>query len=894
MQPGRPTPTGPEATMPGQLGPTTPGPGQPTPTGPGEATPGQPGQTPAQPGQPTPAAPDTDVPMTTGARTQPDPATTTTSQDRESKRARIAVTNETTLTYGSDERPGTSTIASMEDAASLYMSDLRRRDLRLEEIAKLEAFGCFEPVHEVQATSLLWCRWVDTSEKSRLTVADKRTYGNLDVNMLIHCPTPTSAATQILLGLASLYDYSVKTFDVVSAFPHAEETDQIYVVPPREWTKQDPENRTGMVWKMKKSLYGRRNAAATFRDYFCSVLEKIGYQCGVHEPCAYYHPEWQCRLVHHVDDGTIVGPLDKVDLTVSYMAEHLLMKVSDDVKIGGAFEQLGRTKVRLDRDTWLTIPDPRHAENIINLVLTTAQNTKPVTSPGAKQTTRTDDDEQLLTEAETTTYRSAVGSMIFLAGDREDLMYSVKQLAKRLQQPRRCDWVLLKRAAKYLKYSKDWVIVQSIDREANDDVVKAYVDSDWAGDSDDARSASGIRVEWRGYRLLASSVTQHGVPALSSAEAELRAMSRGYCDGKFIQLLLGELGVDAKLEMYGDSSAALANAAKLGPGKLRHVVTSALLVKTAVRNKDVVLRKIGTEDNTADLHTKYHGPARHGTLCEMVGLRGGYAQEIDETKVAKLIKLNVLKDISTTRTPTRPAERMDGGVRLEPNVTTICDVTDDRKRQRCETPDEHHDASPTARRPERRPDATSRRSMIAGGVGRSAANVFNFFVMMMTNRSIGAGAQVVKYDNVIETEKGSNNLLWFICSGLVCMGILIGFVLGVLFDQYFLRYARLDPDRRQERRPDDDQDLRQERPERGPDDDQDLRQERPERGPDDDQDRHQKRPERGPDDYDTRSTYGSDRHDTTPEDHPGPTTTTPRTSIPVAATTIPPIPMIST
>ena len=184
--------------------------------------------------------------------------------------------------------------------------------------------------------------------------------------------------------------------------------------------------------------------------------------------------------------------------------------------------------------------------------------------------------------------------------------------------------------------------------------------------------------------------------------------------------------------------------------------------------------------------------------------------------------------------------------------------------------------------------------MIAGGVGRSAANVFNFFVMMMTNRSIGAGAQVVKYDNVIETEKGSNNLLWFICSGLVCMGILIGFVLGVLFDQYFLRYARLDPDRRQERRPDDDQDLRQERPERGPDDDQDLRQERPERGPDDDQDRHQKRPERGPDDYDTRSTYGSDRHDTTPEDHPGPTTTTPRTSIPVAATTIPPIPMIST
>ena len=180
-----------------------------------------------------------------------------------------------------------------------------------------------------------------------------------------------------------------------------------------------------------------------------------------------------------------------------------------------------------------------------------------------------------------------------------------------------------------------------------DEVVKVFVDSDWAGDPDDARSTSGVRISYRNCKVMASSLTQHGVPALSSAEAELRAMSRGYCDGKFVQLLLQELGVSARLELWGDSSAALSNAAKLGPGKLRHVVTSALLIKTAVRHKDVVLRKVPSELNLADMHTKYHGPARHLELCGLLSLRtaADYTEAIDGAKKVELKKLNVLRDI---------------------------------------------------------------------------------------------------------------------------------------------------------------------------------------------------------------------------------------------------------
>ena len=80
----------------------------------------------------------------------------------DSKRLRIALTNANMLVYDDDEKVGSDSVMAMEDAASLYMDQLRRRDLRLEELAKFEAFGCFLPVPREEAHGLLFCRWVDT------------------------------------------------------------------------------------------------------------------------------------------------------------------------------------------------------------------------------------------------------------------------------------------------------------------------------------------------------------------------------------------------------------------------------------------------------------------------------------------------------------------------------------------------------------------------------------------------------------------------------------------------------------------------------------------------------------------------------------------------------------
>jgi hypothetical protein len=113
---------------------------------------------------------------------------------------------------------------------------------------------------------------------------------------------------------------------------------------------------------------------------------------------------------------------------------------------------------------------------------------------------------------------------------------------------------------------------------------------------------------------------QPGLPALSSGEAELRAMSQGSCELLFVIHILRWMGVKVNAIVANDASAALANARKLGPGRMRHVETQALFLKGLVRNGTVKLEKNTSKDNDADLHTKKLPAARFVELCKLIGV----------------------------------------------------------------------------------------------------------------------------------------------------------------------------------------------------------------------------------------------------------------------------------
>ena len=92
--------------------------------------------------------------------------------------------------------------------------------------------------------------------------------------------------------------------------------------------------------------------------------------------------------------------------------------------------------------------------------------------------------------------------------------------------------------------------------------------------------------------------------ALSSAEAELAACVKASADSIGMQQAALDLGMDLKITIRSDASAALGAIARRGSGRMKHVNTQWLWVQEASRKGVIRYEKVCTTVNLADLLTK--------------------------------------------------------------------------------------------------------------------------------------------------------------------------------------------------------------------------------------------------------------------------------------------------
>ena len=143
--------------------------------------------------------------------------------------------------------------------------------------------------------------------------------------------------------------------------------------------------------------------------------------------------------------------------------------------------------------------------------------------------------------------------------------------------------------------------------QGEEDAVEAFTDSDWAGCRQTGKSTSGGAV-MIGEHFIKSWATTQASITLSSAEAELVAMTKATAELLGLLHMVRDLGRRMKGVVYADSSAALAIADRKGSGKLRHINIRMLWIQEKQDRGEVELRKIQGAVNPADLLTK-HVPA---------------------------------------------------------------------------------------------------------------------------------------------------------------------------------------------------------------------------------------------------------------------------------------------
>ena len=274
---------------------------------------------------------------------------------------------------------------------------------------------------------------------------------------------------------------------------------------------------------LHKALYGTRKASRLWQRFLRDVLAEAGWKASVIFASMYTLGEQKGTLGCWGDD--LLVEADEVDLGAVevHLTKRLEVKVL--TRIGGKQSgEVGFPKRVLRNDsvtgsfTWCS--GKRDVQDAASILQLTGRLTecKAANTPGTKGTGATlRHGDQKLDEEDAAAFRSAVGSVMYVALDRPEILYAKKTVATFVQSPTQSAMVKLKRLVRYLVGfpQAEWIYPKQVVPKYLD----VYGDSDWAGDEERKRSTTGVAEVFGGHLLDAVSVTQSLI-ALSSAEAE--------------------------------------------------------------------------------------------------------------------------------------------------------------------------------------------------------------------------------------------------------------------------------------------------------------------------------------------------------------------------------------
>ena len=216
--------------------------------------------------------------------------------------------------------------------------------------------------------------------------------------------------------------------------------------------------------------------------------------------------------------------------------------------------------------------------------------------------TEAEPEEYELGAEEARKFRAVTARLNYLAVDRIDIQYAVKEAARRMSKPLSTDWKAVLKIGRYLAGKPR--LIMTFPWQQSVSVVTTYTDSDWAGCPITSRSTSGGIISLGGH-MIKSYARQQRVVALSSAEAELYAMVAASAETLAMIAYCRDLGFAVGGEVYADSAAALGISNRAGIGKVRHLRTQGMWIQEVRVGGRLAYKKVLGTKNPADVLTKH-------------------------------------------------------------------------------------------------------------------------------------------------------------------------------------------------------------------------------------------------------------------------------------------------
>jgi hypothetical protein len=332
----------------------------------------------------------------------------------------------------------------------------------------------------------------------------------------------------------------------------------------------------GQTFTVRKNLPGQRLGARSWYWYLRDFLTtEMDFKWCSEQPCLARNAH--CCIMVHVDDILFFG--DRM-----YWGRVFLTKFAAKFKIshsmlGGENSEICFLKRRIRRiPSGLALLPGTSAEKIVQMFEKEFGKVRVQSLPcdGGIQT---EDLSVELPSDQAFGYRSVVGTCLYLARDRPDLLFTVKKLSSAMAKPTFTALQRLKKLVGYLKWTPDYCVLLDVPiggqgRWRSSDkhlILESFSDSDWSSNQVHRRSTScGVHL-LNGSFLFGSSSIQR-VVSLASCESELHAMISTLSDGIFLRRCL-EFVFNAEVEhtMFTDSSSGRQLALRQGTGKVKHL-----------------------------------------------------------------------------------------------------------------------------------------------------------------------------------------------------------------------------------------------------------------------------------------------------------------------------------
>ncbi|KAH9705859.1 hypothetical protein KPL70_012033 [Citrus sinensis] len=415
-------------------------------------------------------------------------------------------------------------------------------------------------------------------------------------------PVAMLKSIRILLSIAAMLDYEIWQMDVKTAFLNGHLEENIYMQQPDGFIQKGQEH---MVCKLQKSIYGLKQASRSWNIRFDQAIKSFGFIQNIDEPCVYKKIQEKsvAFLILYVDDILLIGN----DIGVLTTIKSWLAKQFDMKDLGEASYILGIKLLRDRKNKTLALSQAVYIDKI--LARFSIENSKTGLLPFRHGITFSKDQSPKTSEEiermRRVPYAEAVGSLMYaMLCTRPDICFAVGMVSRYQSNPGPEHWTAVKHIMKYLKRTKNYMLVYSGDEL----IPVGYTDSDFMSDKDSRKSTSGYvftlgsgAISWRSVKqsCIADSTTEAEYVAASEAAKEAVWLR------KFLQDLEVVHAVTAPLKLFCDNSGAVAQSKEpRNHKKQKHIERKYHLIRDIVQRGDVEVTQIASQQNLADPFTK--------------------------------------------------------------------------------------------------------------------------------------------------------------------------------------------------------------------------------------------------------------------------------------------------